>query len=88
MKIQDTLSRRISAGRELTETEQEQLLEIIGSGCHAKTKRMIERALRCVPDIESYGIFDRVHLDPPVGYCAGQSYPDEMRTLRKCLIGR
>ncbi len=87
MKMQETLSRRISAGKELTEDEQEQLLEIFGSYCQERTKRMIARALRCVPDIDNHGIYDRVHLDP-VGYCAGQSYPDEIRTVRQCLIGK
>ena len=87
MKPQDTLSRRISAGKELTESEQAQLLDIFGNRCREKTKRMIARALRCVPDIDNYGIYDRVHLEPP-SYCAGQSYPDEIRTVRQCLIGR
>ncbi len=85
MEPQDTLSRRISAGKELTEAEQEKLLDIFGAYCQEKTKRMIARALRCVPDIPNYGIYDRVHLEPP-SYCAGQSYPDEIRTVRKCLI--
>lgn len=83
--MQDTLSRRISNGQGLTKQEQEKLLEIFGNRCHARTKRMIIRMLRCVPDITNYGIFNRVHLNPP-NYCAGQSYPDEIKTVRECLI--
>lgn len=83
--MQDTLSRRILNGQGLTEQEQEKLLEIFGNRCYAKTKRMIIRALRIVPNITNYGIFNRVHLNPP-SYCVGQSYPDEIRVVRECLI--
>jgi hypothetical protein len=85
--IQDTLSRRISEGKDLTEKEIQALLKIIGAYCQERTKGRIERALRYVPDIPNYGIYGRVHLeDGGADYCAGQSYPDEIRTLRKCLI--
>ena len=84
---QDTLARRISQKKPLTEAEQEALLDILGNHCQARTKRMLARSLSWVPDIQSYGIYGRVHLSPRVSYCAGQSYPDEIRTVRKCLIG-
>lgn len=87
--MQDTLSNRISKGQELTEREQSELLVIIGAYCQPRTKRMIERQLSYVPDIDNCGIYKRVHLENGgASYCAGQSYPDEIRRLRKELIGR
>ena len=84
---QDTLARRISQKKPLTEAEQIALLDILGSHCQARTKRMLAGALSWVPNILNQGIYRRVHLSPRVSYCAGQSYPDEIRTVRKCLIG-
>ena len=84
---QDTLARRISDGKPLSDAEKEQLFDIFAKGCQSNTRAAVGRALDYVPHIPSYGIYDRVHLDP-IGYCAGQSYPDEIRTVRNCLIGR
>ena len=89
MERQDTLSERISRGKALTETEQAELLVIVGKGCQDRTKSMLKAKISCIPDVENFGIYGRVHLDEAkVSYCAGQSYPDEIRTLRKCLLGR
>ena len=86
-KEYDTLSKRISAKKELTENEIEELMSVLTSGCRQKTKNIIRFALNCVPDIQNFGIFERVHLKPYVSYCAGQSYPDEIRTVRELLKG-
>jgi hypothetical protein len=82
----DTLSKRISARKPLTEGEIDTLAKMIGHGCWEQTKRSIRIALAAVPHIRNYGIFDRVHLKPTISYCAGQSYPDEIRTVKECLI--
>lgn len=85
---QDSLSQRISNNQELTETEQAELYELLGAHAHAKTKEALSRALEHVPHVNSYGIYDRVLITPRVQYIAGQSYPDEIRTVRELLIGR
>lgn len=89
MKEQDSLAGRIDKGISLTEQEQSDLFDLLTERCKEKTKRMLARTLRCVPDVQNYGIYQRVLLEKNmVSYCAGQSYPDEIRTVRECLIGR
>ena len=85
---QDTLGQRISERQPLTDKERVTLLELLGNRCRAETKRRLAIALTYVPDITNHGIHDRVILSPRVNYCAGQSYPDEIRTVRECLLGR
>jgi len=82
---QDTLQNRISDGKGLDSSEIDQLVGVLGSRCSEHTKRKLHFALRCVPNIQAYGIYGRVMLNP-VSYCAGQSYPDEIRTVRGLLI--
>ncbi len=85
--LRDSLSDRISRGQPLTDDEQSQLVDLLGKRCSAKTKAKLAFTLRCVPDIPNWGSYQRVHLeDGTASYCAGQSYPDEIRRLRKSLI--
>jgi hypothetical protein len=87
-RYQDTLEDRISAGVPLTDKQITALLEILGKRCRQVTKNTLSYALQAVPNVLNYGIFGRVMLDSDgASYCAGQSYPDEIRTVRKCLIG-
>lgn len=85
-ETQDTLERRISSGKALTETETEEIIEVLCKYCQPKTYNSVRSTLARVPNIKSYGIYGRVHLDSPASYCAGQSYPDEIRTVRKLLL--
>jgi hypothetical protein len=86
--FQDSLSTRISARVNLSLSEQESLLGIIGKYCMDKTKRGLARVASYVPDIRNYGIYRRVLFeDGQANYCAGQSYPDEIRIVRKLLVG-
>jgi len=85
--MQDTLAKRISAQKPLTEDECNNLVDIFGAYCAQKTKTRLYWAFRAVPHVSSYGIYSRVHLTPEPGYCAGQSYPDEIRTVRKYILG-
>ena len=87
--MQDSLQKRISDRKELTESEIESGVRLLGSHCQQRSKDRLRRTLGYVPDIQSYGIFGRVMLqNGEMTYCAGQSYPDEIRTVRECLIGR
>ena len=84
---QDTLSKRISAKMPLSKSEIDSLMDIFGSRCRARTKRILAYALNAVPDIKGYGIYERVYLtNGKAHYCAGQSYPDEIRTVRELLL--
>lgn len=85
--FQDSLDTRISAKVGLSESESQSLLVVVGKGCRERTKLSLRRGIACVPDIRSYGIFSRVlFTDGEAHYCAGQSYPDEIRTVRECLL--
>lgn len=85
---QDSLDLRISAGLALTEPEIDACVALFGKRCQQRTKDRLRRAFAAVPDIPSYEIYKRVLFHGEcVEYCAGQSYPDEVRIVRKCLIG-
>jgi hypothetical protein len=72
--------------RDLTEDELNALVSLLGARCHNKTKNRLFYAIKY--NQECFAIYDRVWIRPDVEYCAGQSYPDEIRTIRDLLLGR
>lgn len=87
--MQDSLANRISKRLELTEGEITSGVALLGDHCRARTKARLYWALKACPNMHSYGIYDRLHIENgAMSYCAGQSYPDEIRTVRELLIGR
>lgn len=70
---------------DLTEDELNQLVSLLGNRCRQATKNRLFYAIKF--NQRRYGIYDRVCIRPEVYYCAGQSYPDEIRTVRKLLLG-
>lgn len=73
----------------LTTSDIDQILGIVGHRCRVKTVNRLRSILTYSPSlIPSYGIFDRLMKDTngEWSYCAGQSYPDEIRTLRECIL--
>lgn len=84
--MQDSLAFRIREGIQLTKDEVDALVEILGYRCLDKTKLRLRRVLSFVPNIVSFGIYYRLMLSPRIFYCAGQSYPDEIRFIRKLLL--
>lgn len=74
-----------ATNHDLTEDELHALARLLGARCHNKTKDRLFYAIKY--NQKTYGIFDRVCIRPEVYYCAGQSYPDEIRTVRKLLLG-
>ena len=87
--FQDSLALRISCGVSLSEEELGNVVALLSSRCRKQTVNRLYWALRACPTMQSYGIYGRVLLaDSKASYCAGQSYPDEIRTVRECLIGR
>jgi hypothetical protein len=72
----------------LTDAQKADILSMIGKGCRENTKsrlaRRLELPLSCW---ERYGIYSRMTLnDDGANYICGQSWPDEMRTLRECIL--
>ena len=65
----------------------DEIVILVTERCRVDTVRIIRRNLtdlaECIP---TFGILDRLYKDKHGWqYCAGQSYPDEMRTVRKIL---
>ena len=73
---------------ELTESDIEQILAIICKRCQAKTwSRCRSNLTYSLSHIPIFGILSRLTKDQNGywSYCAGQSYPDEIRTVRNII---
>ena len=97
-KMNDNLSNRIWCAKhdgkdlptELNEAQKSEILSFIGKGCRSTTKerltRMMNLPLSCW---NNFGIFSRIVFDDgKASYICGQSWTDEMRTLRECILGK
>jgi hypothetical protein len=92
--MQDNLSNRIYAAKfqngptQLTEVEQASLYRLISSRCRQNTKARIGRRVELPLSLwKDYGIYSRVtFVNGEVEYICGQSWTDEMRTLRECVL--
>ena len=74
---------------ELTESDIDAIVSIVGYRCRIKTYNRLRSILKYSPSlIPNYGIFERLTKNDrgQWEYCAGQSYPDEIRTLRDCIL--
>lgn len=76
--------------KELSEDDVDQIVKIVGHGCREKTKMRLRSILTYgFSTIGDFGIYNRLHKEGDRWeYVAGQSYPDEIRTLRECILGR
>jgi hypothetical protein len=72
----------------LSETDIDQLVSIIGERCRLKTVQRLRSILTySASSLRSYGIFDRLIKDKDRWeYVAGQSYTDEIRTVRELIL--
>ena len=73
----------------LTETDINQIVSVVGHRCRVKTVNRLRSIITYSPSlIPEYGILSRLIKDDNGiwSYCAGQSYPDEIRTLRDCIL--
>lgn len=93
MKEQITLQKLIDRAKDesitLTDKQKESLFNLFGKGCRQKNRERLWRRLDMSLSLwPNYGIFGRVHLedDGRFSYCAGQSYPDEVRTVRELIL--
>jgi TnpA family transposase len=83
---EESLSYRIRNQKLLTDEEIAGVVGLIGFRCSLKTKDILERRLKSISMLSNYGIFGRLIVSPKQHYNAGQSYPDEIRTVRELLI--
>lgn len=86
--IYDAIYRKVDSIHALNEKQREAFLSLIGKGCRQSTKDKLDRRLQIPLSLwKRYGIFSRVILtDNDVEYICGQSWTDEMRTLRECIL--
>lgn len=72
----------------LTENDIDQLVNLLGHRCRVRTCQRIRSVLTYSPSmIPVYGILNRLIKEGDTWhYCAGQSYPDEIRTVREIII--
>jgi hypothetical protein len=92
--MQDNLSNRIYAAKfesgatHLTEAEQSAFFSLIAKGCRVNTKDKLSRRLELPLSLwNDYGIYKRVTFDEKgIYYICGQSWTDEMRVLRECVL--
>jgi hypothetical protein len=72
----------------LTDQEQASLAALLGKRCNKQTKSRLAYKLSLPLYIyRDYGIFRRVSFDNgQAEYCAGQSYTDEIRTVRELIL--
>ena len=72
----------------LTKDDIDQLVDLLGLRLRAanlvKLRRRLESHASLIP---SYGILERLTKEESGwSYCAGQSYPDEIRTVRSIIL--
>lgn len=87
---QINLSHAIYGSYKLSEEDMDSLMLLLTSRCNPRTKHAVRTALMYLYGEKSHGIYERVIKDPKSGqwrYIAGQTYPDEIRTVRSLLRG-
>ena len=72
---------------ELDEHDVDQLVRLLGARCRdAKLRRLRSMLTYGRHALGNYGIYNRVIKENGVwSYCAGQSYTDEIRTVRELI---
>ncbi len=75
---------------ELTDNETDELIYILTKRCGLKTVNRIASILTYdFETIRETGILDRFYIgDTGINYCAGQSYPCEIRRIRQEIMKR
>ena len=87
---QINLTHAIYGQYKLTEEDIDSLMQLLTSRCNPRTKHAVRTALMFPQEEKPHGIYERIIKDPKTGrwsYIAGQSYNDEIRTVRSLLRG-
>lgn len=73
---------------DLSNDQVDELVKMIGYRCRHDTKAKLRRRLELpLALLRNHGIYGRVVItENGCDYICGQSWDDEMRTLRECLI--
>jgi hypothetical protein len=76
--------------RELTKAQKTDIVSMVGKGCRANTKDRLSRVIDLPLSIwQKHGIYSRITLNENgADYICGQSWTDEMRTLRDCILNK
>lgn len=79
-----------SAGQvQLTDPQIDAFVSLFGARCRQRTKDALRRMIRYPSTLANYGIYSRVSFtESGCHYCAGQSYPDEIRAVRELILNR
>jgi hypothetical protein len=72
----------------LSHQQIDMIISMIGYRCRQDTKKRLKRRLALpLALLKNHGIYDRLMIgDRSIEYVCGQSWDDEMRVLRECLI--
>ena len=73
----------------LTQSDIDAILAIIGKGCREKTRNRLRSILTYGKStIPAHGILNRLYRmeSGEWDYCTGQSYSDEIRAIRDCIL--
>lgn len=72
---------------QLTDEQKQAFVDVIGHRCHERTKARLRSFITYPTGAYNHGIYNRVMFDEGgCQYVAGQSYPDELRTIRKLIV--
>lgn len=74
--------------QQLTEQDTNEIFEILSKGLRSKNRELLAKRLNHHLELIPYfGILDRL-IKESYGwsYCAGQSYTDEIRTVRQIIL--
>lgn len=79
---------QVIKSRGLSESDINAIMDIVGYRCRENTKRRLRSILTYgASTIPDYGIMGRLMFcDGRWEYVAGQSYTDEIKTVRECII--
>lgn len=84
---QISLSTYISENKPLSENDIDQIMVIVSHRCRIKTCQRLRFTLNHIHECKNYGIYSRlVKENGKWTYICGQSWNDEMRTLRECIL--
>jgi hypothetical protein len=75
----------------MTDTVAFDLMKMLCERCKYDTKDKVWGRLSKTSLLRDYGIYERVVYDTELRcwtYCAGQSYPDEIRTIRRLILNK
>ncbi len=73
---------------QLTDSDKQEIFEILSERLREKNRALLQRRLfEHMNLIPYHGILERIIKDDNGwSYCAGQSYPDEIRTVRRIIL--